>query len=139
MFRKLRLLRSILYHTGTWKLFLGLVMTTLVFAALIDAVEPGINGYGTALWYCYVSLATIGFGDVVATTLLGRVLTVILSIYGYLVLAVIVGAVVEYSNELLHAQQSDAVGLFLDKLENLPELSPAELAEVSSKIKRMRK
>ena len=52
-----------------------------------------------ALWYTFAVVTTIGFGDFTATTLVGRVLTVILGIYGIVVVAVITSIIVNFYNE----------------------------------------
>ena len=52
-----------------------------------------------ALWYCFAVVTTIGFGDIVAITPIGRVLTVILGLYGLIVVAVITSIVVNFYNE----------------------------------------
>ena len=40
----------------------------------------GFDSFGDALWYSFAVVTTIGFGDVVATTLVGRIITVILGL-----------------------------------------------------------
>ena len=55
--------------------------------------------FPTALWYCFTVVTTIGFGDFYATTLIGRLVTVVLGIYGIIVVAVITSIIVNFYNE----------------------------------------
>ena len=52
------------------------------------------------MWYCFAVITTIGFGDFYATSLIGRVLTVILGIYGIVVVAILTSVVVNFYNEI---------------------------------------
>ena len=62
-------------------------------------MEENIESFPEALWYCFAVVTTIGFGDFVAVTPIGRILTVILGLYGIVVVAVITSIVVNFYNE----------------------------------------
>ena len=51
-------------------------------------VEPAITNYGDGLWYAFVTSTTVGYGDLLAVTLIGRITSVFLTIYGLIFLAV---------------------------------------------------
>ena len=55
--------------------------------------------FGDSLWYCFTVVTTIGFGDITAKTLIGRVVTVVLGIYGIVAVAVITSIIVNFYNE----------------------------------------
>ena len=56
--------------------------------------------FGDALWYCFAVVTTIGFGDLVAKTIIGRLITVILSVYGIVAVAVLTSIIVNFYNEV---------------------------------------
>lgn len=84
-----------------------------------------------------IAFSTIGFGDIVATTVIGKIITVILSLYGILVTAMITGTIVSYYTEYLNNKQGDTISIFLEKLQNLPKLSKEELEDISENIKKL--
>ncbi len=57
-------------------------------------------------------MTTIGFGDITATTGIGRLLSVILGIYGIIVVALITSVIVNFYNEVkADSDTEDAVAL----------------------------
>ena len=136
--KKLKILWGILRHTHADRILLGFVLFLLTDAAIIQIVEPDINRYGDALWYCYAVISTAGFGDIVAVTLIGKTCSVLLTIYTLFVVAIVTGVVVNFYTQLVELQRKETLAAFMDKLERLPELSKDELETISRNIKRYR-
>ena len=135
---KFRIFKMILKRTHTTKVVTSFIICFFVCALLIQLVEPGIDTYSESIWYCYVSTATIGFGDYVAVTAIGRILTVIISIHAALMLAMIPAILVSYYMEVIHRREKESVSIMLDKLEHLPEMSKEELQEIADMIKNIK-
>ncbi len=110
----------------------------LMFIAsiILCKVEPQINNIFDGIWYCFVTLTTIGFGDMVAVTFIGRIITVVIALYGIIIVALISGVLINYYQELNKVKVNISTEQFLEKLERLPELSMEELAEISEKVKK---
>ena len=132
------MLWGILRHTHADRILLGFVLFLLADAAIIQIVEPDINRYGDALWYCYAVISTAGFGDIVAVTFIGKTCSVFLTIYTLFVVAIVTGVVVNFYTQLVELQRKETLAAFMDKLERLPELSKDELETISRNIKRYR-
>ena len=133
---RLKRMWTILKHTGTAAMLINFLWIYALAALAIWAMEPGIPGYGDALWYLYVAAMTIGFGDFAAVTLVGRIITVIITLMACVLTAMITGVVVSYYTEYLKAKESETVSAFLEELEHLPELSPEELSRLSQRVSR---
>ncbi|MCR5647571.1 MAG: potassium channel family protein, partial [Acholeplasmatales bacterium] len=99
-FEKIKLLLDILVKTHTIDALLGLLAFIVAFSFLFPLVEPSITNYWDGMWYCFAIVTTIGFGDFYATSLLGRMLSVILGIYGIVVVAILTSVVVSFYNEI---------------------------------------
>lgn len=128
----------VLRKTGALKTFLGFILLCLVASILLKHIEPGIKTIGDGIWYCFVASTTIGFGDIYATTTLGRCITILVSLCGIFVFAMMTGVVVSYYMEYLNNRKEETVSVFLEKLENLENLSKRELKEISDKVKKIR-
>lgn len=127
---------SILKRTHADKIVTGFVLYFLGSALFIMLVEPDIHRYGEAVWYCFSVITTIGFGDFTAATTLGRAASIVLGLYGVIVLAIIPGIVASYYMEIVNIGNKDSGETFLYKLEHLDELSKEELREISEKVRK---
>lgn len=133
--KKWRLLWRVIKTTYTDKILLGFLGFVLFSALIFTLTEPSIKSFGDGMWYAFAVFTTIGFGDLVAVTLVGRVVTIILAIYGIFVVALIPGIIVNYYTEFMKAKRGKSIAQFLDKLEQLPELPREELAKISEYVK----
>ena len=133
--KKIRIIRDILKQTKADKIVASFLLFVLAAALIIWLAEPTIHSYGNALWYCYVNLFTIGFGDIVPQTIIGRIVSVILTIYATLVIAVVTGVVVAFYNEVIAEGYNTKLKNLKEKADNLENLSKEELKELSEMIK----
>ncbi len=134
----LRTLWSVTKRIGFHKVLAGFAAWFFLSSFLIMLFEPGINGYGDAVWYSFVACTSIGFGDLVATTFAGRLLTILLTVYEIVIVAMFSGVVVSYYLEVVHRRENEIVMDFLDRMEHLTELPPEELKEIEDKVKKYR-
>ncbi|KXU85334.1 ion transporter [Caballeronia megalochromosomata] len=68
--------------------FFVLCVAMFCFGAPIDSATRAPASFGETLYFCGVTALTIGYGDVIATTGIGRALSVLLGLYGVLVTGV---------------------------------------------------
>lgn len=136
--RRLKVLAGILKRTRADKILVGFIVFLFAVAAVIELAEPDINRYGDALWYCYAVISTAGFGDVVAVTFIGKICSVLLTVYAIFVTAIVTGVVVNYYTQMVELQRKETLAMFMDQLERLPELSREELESISQKVRKLR-
>lgn len=93
-------LLKILHTTHAIEIICGLLTIMIAFSLLFPLFEDGISNFLDGLWYCFAVVTTIGFGDFYATSIVGRILTVILGIYGIVVVAILTSIIVNFYNEV---------------------------------------
>lgn len=98
---------KIIRKTYALEILLGLLFLILSFSFVFMAIE-GMK-YTDALWYCFAVVTTIGFGDFTTLSTIGRILSVILGIYGIIVVAVITSVIVNFYNESKHHSKKEEV------------------------------
>ena len=95
---KVKILFKIIVSTFSLEVLFGLLTMIVCFSIILANIEPNINSFPDALWYCFAVVTTIGFGDIVAVTPAGRILSVMLGLYGLIVVAVITSIIVNFYN-----------------------------------------
>lgn len=134
---KFRTIWPIIRAAGLVPWTIMFVILFLIATAFVSFFEPGLRDFGDAAWLMFQVVTTIGLGDFTCTTFVGRIFTVLLSLYSVFFLALITGAVVSYCSERMKARRGESVAYFIDQLEHLPELSHDELVELSEKVKKV--
>lgn len=133
-----RVLGMVLRRTHFYETLIVYLMVFFAISFAIYRIEDVFDTYGNSLWYCFELVTTVGFGDNVAVTRAGRLLSTCLSVYSIGMLAIITSTVVTYHQVKVRTQQDDVISMFMDKLERLPELDKDELADISERIRKMR-
>ena len=84
-----------------------------ISALVIFNVEPNsFNNFFEAIYWATVSLTTVGYGDLYPVTTIGRVITMVSSIFGVAVIALPAGIITagymkEVENERIEKQQTN--------------------------------
>ena len=99
---------------------LGLALVAAILELLIDS---GINGFGNAMWWAIVTVTTVGYGDVVPETTVGRIVGAGLMLVGVSAIPIATSLV---------------VSVFITRMqEKLREQDSAERAEIIRHIERL--
>jgi voltage-gated potassium channel len=83
------------------------LLVTLVAGILISTVDPGIKSIEERIWYAWVTLATVGYGDVVPKSTAGRVIGVVLIFLGLVFFSLITANIAAF---LVRPEQGTGTG-----------------------------
>ena len=104
----IRTVATKLSHSGRFrKILFILVVAVIVLGLVIAPIEsmasnPMIKSEGDGLWFAITTVTGVGYGDLVPVTTLGRLIAVLLQVFG----VVLFGAVMAFvSVELLRYQE----------------------------------
>ena len=88
-------------------ILIGLVIATASLMHIVErAAQP--EKFGTipdAMWWAVITLATVGYGDVVPITPLGKILASATALLGLVMIALPVGIVATAFSEVIHRRQ----------------------------------
>ncbi|MDQ3287700.1 MAG: ion transporter [Pseudomonadota bacterium] len=89
----------------------ALLTTAMIFGAVMYVVEGPENGFltiPTGMYWAIVTMATVGYGDIVPITPFGRIIASALILLGYSIIAVPTGI---FTVELAKAAKDESAGL----------------------------
>ena len=131
-----RIFREVFHVMGADKIVLSYIIFFIAMSLLMWIVEPNINTFMDSIWFCFATASTVGYGDITALSVIGRILAIILSLYSVAVIAIITAVITSYFIEQAKVRAKNSAREFLDNLEHLDELSKEELKELSEKIRK---
>ena len=67
---------------ATFVLLVVLILGSFLFFVVERGVNPGVPNYESSMWFSIVSMATVGYGDIVPYTNIGRIIAVIIILTG---------------------------------------------------------
>ena len=88
----------------------AVLVTSVIFGTIMYLIEGEANGFTNipkSIYWCIVTLTTVGFGDIAPQTALGQFITTIIMILGYGIIAVPTGIVsAEYARKVKEGDDS---------------------------------
>lgn len=91
-------------------IFVSTILTlVLIFGALMYLVEGPANGFTSipkSMYWAVVTMTTVGFGDITPKTVLGQLLTSLIMLIGYSIIAVPTGIFTAELASGMHAQKN---------------------------------
>jgi len=138
-----RLERSVQRAVSRRRIFPYLAAATLVLALLAGLVmtivdEKDFPNFGLAVWWAIVTLATVGYGDVVPTTVPGRIVGSAVIILGVTFLAFLTATVTSYfvssDREQVKARELEEQEAADEELRELLRRLESRLAAIESKL-----
>jgi voltage-gated potassium channel len=113
-----------------------LVCATLVSATAMHIVEGSVqpDKFGTipdAMWWAIVTLSTIGYGDVVPSTALGRAVASVTIVAGLIMVALPVGIVATAFSEVIHRRDFIVTWSMLARVPLFAHLTAENIAHIT--------
>jgi voltage-gated potassium channel len=110
----------------------GLVLVTATAMHFIehDAQPDKFGSIPAAMWWAIVTLTTVGYGDVVPITLLGRIVAGFTMLLGVIMLALPIGIIANAFADEIHKREFVVNWSMLARVPLFAHLSAAEIAEI---------
>lgn len=118
------------FKTNNFHYIAGVTLIVILLGSGSLSLAEGI-AFKDALWWCIVTVTTVGYGDIVPKTGLGRVIAGIVMISGIGFLGLFTGTISTYFlNRRITDHQPEYVTELIEKLSHFDELSEDEFDEI---------
>ena len=119
-----------------------LIITTIIIvlgAVIISLLEE--MSFGDAIWWSFVTFTTVGYGDILLTTRMGRVVAVVLMIFGIGFIGVTTSTIAAYTvsrdmkKEIKRNFKDETIEFIKVKIDDLDNVSDEELDNIYKTLK----
>jgi voltage-gated potassium channel len=121
--------------TATFVLLLVLLIGSYLFFVVERGVNPEVPNYEAAIWYSFVSMATVGYGDIVPITLIGRIIGVVIILTGMGYVSLVTATLAYFFIDIFRKQSRKASERVEKKLTTYEE----KMDELITKIDKLEK
>ncbi len=151
LFKTLKILRSAVFllkirkhidnflKTNNFHYVIWFTLATLFAGTLGIHFTEGIT-YGNALWWSFVTLTTVGYGDISPVTLVGRITASILMLVGIGFLGMLTGTISTFfiSKKSSTSYKNQIIDDIKTKLNNFDELSTEDINDIYKVLKALK-
>ncbi|RSK29385.1 two pore domain potassium channel family protein [Bacillus sp. HMF5848] len=121
---------NILKTNGLHKILSATVILIFVSAIPIYYFEPNIETMEDALWWSVVTATTVGYGDISPSTAGGRLIAIVLMIFGIGLVGMITGSIATYFLQGHEKEVDREIHFVQQQLSRFDELTSPELTTI---------
>lgn len=111
--------------------FVVVAVVCMVFVSAILMVVAEDMSFLDGLWWSFVTVTTVGYGDIAPVSLAGRVLAIILMLFGIGLIGTLTSAVTTFFIRERKKEQNEFVAAAISKLEDFDSLSKSDVEEIA--------
>lgn len=128
--------------TNNFQYVLWITLSTLFIGTIGIHLTEGIS-YGNALWWSFVTITTVGYGDISPATPIGRILASLLMLVGIGFLSMLTGTISTFflnkNNSKNHTSyKNDVIENIKSRLDNFDELSSEDIENIYRTLKALK-
>lgn len=112
-----------------------LLMATAMHLAEHHAQPDRFGSIPQAMWWATITVTTVGYGDVVPVTAIGKIIASFAAVTGFLLLGLPVGIMATAFAEEIHRREFVVTWSMLARVPLFAELDAAEIAEVMNHLR----
>ena len=121
---------DVFLKTNKLNYIIWITVFTLFLGAIGIHFAEGIS-FGNALWWSFVTISTVGYGDISPVTAFGRVIAGTIMLVGIGFLAMLTGTIATYFLDKSNKNfKNETIEIIKLKLDNLDELSAKDIDDI---------
>jgi voltage-gated potassium channel len=138
----MRFLVRFFFDGRLWTTLIAAMVLVCVFGLFVAGIDPSIRSAGDGLWWALATISTVGYGDIVPTSLAGRIVGGVLVAVGLGVFVVITANVLNMLWRNEQSKTGNQRDFFLSELEKIQQNQNevrAQLKKIQIKLNKLDK
>lgn len=111
--------------------FVVIATVGMIIASAILMVVVEDMPFPDGLWWSFVTVTTVGYGDIAPASLAGRVLAIILMLFGIGLIGALTSTVTTFFIREHKKEQNDFVAVAISRLEDFDSLTKSDVEEIA--------
>lgn len=104
---------------------------TLISISSVVIMFAENQSFGDALWWSIVTCTTVGYGDISPSTTIGRIVAIILMVFGIGLIGMLTGAITTYFTSKQPTENTEKCDELNDIFDSLNEEQKSQLVEIA--------
>lgn len=104
----------------------GMIIASAILMVIVEDMP-----FPDGLWWSFVTVTTVGYGDIAPVSLAGRVLAIILMLFGIGLIGALTSTVTTFFIREQKKEQNEFVAAAISKLEDFDSLSKSDVEEIA--------
>jgi voltage-gated potassium channel len=75
---------------------LVLFYASLIFYSVEKGINPNVHNFFDAVWWAFISVTSVGYGDIYPVTTTGRIVAILLIIFGMSIFSIITAKIASH-------------------------------------------
>lgn len=117
------------------RFLIGFLIYFTLSAVLILWLDDSITTIWDSIWFCFMIVTTIGFGDYTVTAPLARIAASFLGIYGIVLIAFVCGIGASYLFEKMKASNDESISKLVWQMAHIDALDDEKLSDLQKRIR----
>ncbi len=129
---------DIINTNGLNKVITATIVLIFISSIPIYYLEPNIKTYGDAFWWSIVTATTVGYGDISPETGLGRLIAIILMLFGIGLIGMITGSIATYFIGEKKQKENVNIVYIKGQLDRFDELNEKDIEIMMTMLDRLK-
>jgi len=126
-------------NTNGFKYMLMLSCFMILLGGIVIQYAENM-GFADSIWWAFVTVTTVGYGDISPTTVIGRVMATILMLVGIGLIGALTSTITSYFFAKGNSSiKNDVIETIKTKLDNIEQLSDDEIDDICKILKTLNK
>lgn len=114
--KNIKMFTNFIKETSLDKLLMLVVITFISSSLAFFFIDESMS-FMDSMWYVLVTLTTVGYGDIIPRSFIGRIIAVILIIVGILIFSITTAAISSIYTKRIEKETKDEISERLDRVE----------------------
>jgi cell division protein FtsB len=122
--KEIKKITEFIQETHLDRLLIVIITLIIISSITLFIIDKSFNDFGAVLWFVFITLSGVGYGDIVPSTTSGRIVSVLIIYIGIILFSILTGAITSiYTKRIQKSNKNDLEDRFHDLESKIKKLN----------------